>query len=155
MIDADGTPKVIEYNCRFGDPETQPIMMRMQSDLVDLCLAAMDGKLDQKETNWDPRPAVGIVLAAGGYPASYAKGDVISLPSDEGIDSKIFHAGTCNNADGDIVTAGGRVLCATALGNSVTEAQQHAYTLAKKVSWKGMFMRSDIAYRAIAREQGE
>jgi phosphoribosylamine--glycine ligase len=155
MIDADGTPKVIEYNCRFGDPETQPIMMRMQSDLVDLCLAAMDGKLDQKETKWDPRPAVGIVLAAGGYPASYAKGDVISLPSDEGIDSKIFHAGTCNNADGDIVTAGGRVLCATALGNSVTEAQQHAYTLAKKVSWKGMFMRSDIAYRAIAREQGE
>jgi phosphoribosylamine--glycine ligase len=155
MIDADGTPKVIEYNCRFGDPETQPIMMRMQSDLVDLCLAAMDGKLDQKETKWDPRPAVGIVLAAGGYPASYAKGDVISLPSNEGIDSKIFHAGTCNNADGDIVTAGGRVLCATALGNSVTEAQQHAYTLAKKVSWKGMFMRSDIAYRAIAREQGE
>jgi phosphoribosylamine--glycine ligase len=155
MIDADGTPKVIEYNCRFGDPETQPIMMRMQSDLVDLCLAAMDGKLDQKETKWDPRPAVGIVLAAGGYPASYSKGDVISLPSDEGIDSKIFHAGTCNNADGDIVTAGGRVLCATALGNSVTEAQQHAYTLAQKVSWKGMFMRSDIAHRAIAREQGE
>ena len=155
MIDADGTPKVIEYNCRFGDPETQPIMMRMQSDLVDLCLAAMDGKLDQKETQWDPRPAVGIVLAAGGYPASYGKGDVISLPSNEGMDSKIFHAGTANNAEGDIVTAGGRVLCATALGNSVTEAQKNAYTLANKVSWNGMFMRSDIAYRAIAREQGE
>jgi phosphoribosylamine--glycine ligase len=155
MIDADGTPKVIEYNCRFGDPETQPIMMRMQSDLVDLCLAAIDGNLDQKETHWDPRPAVGVVLAAGGYPASYGKGDVISLPTDEGTDSKIFHAGTSNNADGDIVTAGGRVLCATALGNSVTEAQQQAYILAKKVSWNGMFMRSDIAYRAIAREQGE
>jgi len=153
MIDADGTPKVIEYNCRFGDPETQPIMMRMQSDLVDLCLAAIDGKLDQKTTEWDPRPAVGIVLAAGGYPASYGKGDAISLPEDEGTDSKIFHAGTANNADGDIVTAGGRVLCATALGNSVTEAQQQAYVLAKKVSWNGMFMRSDIAYRAIAREQ--
>jgi phosphoribosylamine--glycine ligase len=93
------------------------------------------------------------VLAAGGYPASYGKGDVISLPADEGTDSKIFHAGTANNADGDIVTAGGRVLCATALGNSVTEAQQQAYVLAKKVSWNGMFMRSDIAYRAIAREQ--
>ncbi|OUS41228.1 phosphoribosylamine--glycine ligase [Oleispira antarctica] len=155
MIDADGTPKVIEYNCRFGDPETQPIMMRMQSDLADLCLAAIDGKLDQKETKWDPRPAVGVVLAAGGYPASYGKGDVISLPSDEGTDSKIFHAGTSNNAEGDIVTAGGRVLCATALGNSVTEAQQQAYALAKKVSWNGMFTRSDIAYRAIAREQGE
>jgi phosphoribosylamine--glycine ligase len=155
MIDADGTPKVIEYNCRFGDPETQPIMMRMQSDLVDLCLAAMEGKLDQKDTQWDPRPAVGIVLAAGGYPASYGKGDVIALPEDEGTDSKIFHAGTANNAEGDIVTAGGRVLCATALGNSVTEAQQQAYVLAKKVSWNGMFMRNDIAYRAIAREQGE
>ena len=155
MIDADGTPKVIEYNCRFGDPETQPIMMRMQSDLVDLCLAAMDGKLDQKNTQWDPRPAVGIVLAAGGYPASYNKGDVISLPSDEGLDSKIFHAGTSNNAEGDIVTAGGRVLCATALGNSVTDAQQRAYTLANKVSWNDMFMRSDIAYRAIAREQNK
>jgi len=126
MIDADGTPKVIEYNCRFGDPETQPIMMRMQSDLVDLCLAAIDGKLDQKTTEWDPRPAVGIVLAAGGYPASYGKGDAISLPEDEGTDSKIFHAGTANNADGDIVTAGGRVLCATALGNSVTEASEES-----------------------------
>jgi phosphoribosylamine--glycine ligase len=153
MIDNDGTPKVIEYNCRFGDPETQPIMMRMQSDLVDLCLAAIDGKLNKKETLWDPRPAVGVVLAAGGYPASYGKGDVISLPAAEGTDSKIFHAGTTNNAKGDIVTAGGRVLCATALGNSVTEAQQQAYVLANKVSWHGMFMRSDIAYRAIAREQ--
>lgn len=94
-------------------------------------------------------------MAAGGYPASYGKGDVIALPEDEGTDSKIFHAGTANNAEGDIVTAGGRVLCATALGNSVTEAQQQAYVLAKKVSWNGMFMRNDIAYRAIAREQGE
>lgn len=155
MIDADGTPKVIEYNCRFGDPETQPIMMRMQSDLVDLCLAAVDGQLDQKDTEWDPRPAVGIVLAAGGYPASYNKGDVISLPSNEGPDSKIFHAGTSTNSEGDIVTAGGRVLCATALGNSVTDAQQRAYTLANKISWNDMFMRSDIAYRAIAREQNK
>lgn len=153
MIDKDGTPKVIEYNCRFGDPETQPIMMRMESDLVDLCLAAIDAKLDQVESKWDPRASIGIVLAAGGYPAAYDKGDVISgLPQVEIEGEKVFHAGT-HNKDGDIVTNGGRVLCATALGNSVSEAQQRAYELAKQISWDGMFHRNDIGYRAIAREQ--
>ncbi|PLX65107.1 MAG: phosphoribosylamine--glycine ligase, partial [Vibrio alginolyticus] len=153
MIDKDGTPKVIEYNCRFGDPETQPIMMRMESDLVDLCLAAIDQKLDQVESKWDPRASIGIVLAAGGYPAAYNKGDVISgLPQVEIEGEKVFHAGT-ENKDGNIVTNGGRVLCATALGNSVSEAQQRAYELAKQISWDGMFHRSDIGYRAIAREQ--
>ncbi|AEH32048.1 phosphoribosylamine--glycine ligase [Vibrio anguillarum] len=153
MIDAQGTPKVIEYNCRFGDPETQPIMMRMQSDLVELCLAALEGKLDQVESKWDPRASIGIVLAAGGYPADYAKGDVISgLPTQEVAGEKIFHAGTSNQA-GEVVTNGGRVLCATALGNTVSQAQQRAYQLAKQVNWDGMFYRSDIGYRAIAREQ--
>lgn len=153
MIDAQGTPKVIEYNCRFGDPETQPIMMRMQSDLVELCLAALEGKLDQVESKWDPRASIGIVLAAGGYPADYAKGDVISgLPTQEVTGEKIFHAGTSDQA-GEVVTNGGRVLCATALGNTVSQAQQRAYQLAKQINWDGMFYRSDIGYRAIAREQ--
>ncbi|WP_406732169.1 phosphoribosylamine--glycine ligase [Vibrio scophthalmi] len=152
MIDSTGTPKVIEYNCRFGDPETQPIMMRMQSDMVELCLAAIDKKLDQVESKWDPRASIGIVLAAGGYPAAYGKGDVISgLPQLEVEGEKVFHAGTANR-DGEIVTNGGRVLCATALGNSVSEAQQRAYELAKQVSWNGVFFRSDIGYRAIERE---
>ncbi|PSV24312.1 MULTISPECIES: phosphoribosylamine--glycine ligase [unclassified Photobacterium] len=153
MIMSDGTPKVIEYNCRFGDPETQPIMLRMQSDLVELCLAAIDGKLDTVESKWDPRASIGVVLAAGGYPASYNKGDVISgLPQQEVAGEKVFHAGTTNN-QGDIVTNGGRVLCATAMGDTVLEAQQRAYTLAKQISWDGMFHRDDIGYRAIAREQ--
>ncbi len=155
MIDKDGTPKVIEYNCRFGDPETQPIMMRMQSDIVELCLAAVDKKLDQVESKWDPRASIGIVLAAGGYPAAYNKGDVISgLPQAEIEGEKVFHAGT-DNKDGEIVTNGGRVLCATALGHSVSEAQQRAYELAKQISWNGMFHRNDIGYRAIAREQSK
>ncbi len=153
MIDADGTPKVIEYNCRFGDPETQPIMMRMESDLVELCLMAIDEKLDEAESKWDPRASIGVVLAAGGYPADYEKGDVISLPTSETEGQKIFHAGTANNEAGDVVTNGGRVLCATALGNSVSEAQERAYALTKQVSWNGMFHRNDIGYRAIAREQ--
>ncbi|MCG9657569.1 MULTISPECIES: phosphoribosylamine--glycine ligase [Vibrio] len=155
MIDKDGTPKVIEYNCRFGDPETQPIMMRMQSDMVELCQAAIDKKLDQVESKWDPRASIGIVLAAGGYPASYNKGDVISgLPTTEVEGEKVFHAGTADK-DGNVVTNGGRVLCATALGNTVSEAQARAYELTKKISWDGMFHRNDIGYRAIAREQGE
>ncbi|WP_454441675.1 phosphoribosylamine--glycine ligase [Vibrio bathopelagicus] len=153
MIDADGTPKVIEYNCRFGDPETQPIMMRMESDLVELCLMAIDEKLDEAESKWDPRASIGVVLAAGGYPADYAKGDVISLPTSEVEGQKVFHAGTTNNETGDVVTNGGRVLCATALGNTVSEAQERAYALTKQVSWNGMFHRNDIGYRAIAREQ--
>lgn len=155
MIDKDGTPKVIEYNCRFGDPETQPIMMRMQSDMVELCQAAIDKKLDQVESKWDPRASIGIVLAAGGYPASYNKGDVISgLPTTEVEGEKVFHAGTADK-DGNVVTNGGRVLCATALGNTVSEAQARAYELTQKISWDGMFHRNDIGYRAIAREQGE
>ncbi|WP_373958998.1 phosphoribosylamine--glycine ligase [Vibrio gigantis] len=153
MIDADGTPKVIEYNCRFGDPETQPIMMRMESDLVELCLMAIDEKLDEAESKWDPRASIGVVLAAGGYPADYAKGDVISLPTSEVEGQKVFHAGTTNNEAGDVVTNGGRVLCATALGNTVSEAQERAYALTQQVSWNGMFHRNDIGYRAIAREQ--
>ncbi|TBW58508.1 phosphoribosylamine--glycine ligase [Marinobacter halodurans] len=152
MIDPDGAPKVIEFNCRFGDPETQPIMLRMQSDLAELCSAAVDGKLDQCESNWDPRASVGIVLAAGGYPGSYEKGKVISgLPESETEGEKVFHAGT--RLDGDhVVTSGGRVLCATALGESVTEAQKRAYELAGRIHWDGAFYRRDIAYRAIARE---
>ena len=159
MIMADGTPKVIEYNCRFGDPETQPIMLRMQSDLVDHCLAAINGELDTQQTTWDPRPSVGIVLAAGGYPSSYNKGDIISgLPdlspseSDALISEKVFHAGT-QKIDSNICTNGGRVLCATALGGTVLEAQQQAYKLASSISWNGMFFRDDIAWRAILREQ--
>lgn len=152
MIMADGTPKVIEYNCRFGDPETQPIMLRLQSSLVSLCEAALAGELDQAHANWDQRPSVGVVLAAGGYPGSYNKGDEINLPAEDESEGKIFHAGT-QTADGKVVTNGGRVLCATAMGDTVTEAQQNAYSLAKKVSWNGMFFRNDIAYRAIAREK--
>ncbi|WP_018276395.1 phosphoribosylamine--glycine ligase [Teredinibacter turnerae] len=152
MITADGTPKVIEYNCRFGDPETQPIMLRLKSDLVQLCQAALDKTLASHNTEWDDRPAVGVVLAAGGYPGSYRKGDVISgLGEGESADAKVFHAGT-SEADGKVVTNGGRVLCATALGNSVTEAQRNAYALAKHIDWNDVYMRTDIAYRAIARE---
>jgi phosphoribosylamine--glycine ligase len=155
MIDASGAPKVIEYNCRFGDPETQPIMLRMQSDIVAHCLAALEGKLDGETAQWDPRPSLGVVLAAAGYPADYPKGDVISLPENDGADRKVFHAGTKLDDAGNTVTAGGRVLCATALGNSVGEAQAQAYELIKQISWKGMFCRSDIGYRAIAREQAD
>jgi phosphoribosylamine--glycine ligase len=159
MIMADGTPKVIEYNCRFGDPETQPIMLRLQSDLVDHCLAALEGELDSQQTIWDPRPSVGIVLAAGGYPGSYNKGDIISglpnLDSNEAnalVCEKVFHAGT-QQIDSNICTNGGRVLCSTALGTSVFDAQQQAYKLASAISWNGMFFRDDIAWRAIQREQ--
>jgi phosphoribosylamine--glycine ligase len=155
MIDESGAPKVIEYNCRFGDPETQPIMLRMQSDMVAHCLAALEGKLDSETAQWDPRPSLGVVLAAAGYPADYPKGDVISLPENDGTDRKVFHAGTKLNEAGDVVTAGGRVLCATALGNTVSDAQAQAYELIKEISWNGMFCRSDIGYRAIAREQAD
>ena len=152
MVTADGTPKVLEFNCRFGDPETQPIMLRLKSSIVDLCLAAERKELDQIEAEWDPRAAVGVVLAAGGYPDSYAKGDVISLPASTASGSKIFHAGTATK-DGQVVTNGGRVLCATALGNSVTEAQQAAYALVDQISWQDMYCRRDIGHRAIGREQ--
>ena len=153
MIDSAGNPKVIEYNCRFGDPETQPIMMRLQSDLVEICQAALAGELASKTTEWDDRPAVGVVLAAGGYPGNYNKGDVISgLDGLETDTTKVFHAGT-SLKDGNVVTNGGRVLCATALGANVTEAQQNAYAVANKIDWKDVYKRNDIAYRAIEREQ--
>jgi len=152
MIDQDNTPKVIEYNCRFGDPETQPIMMRMQSDLVELCLAAINDGLAGKEAKFDPRPAVGVVLAAGGYPGSYHKGHIITGIPESTADSKTFHAGT-KEWDGDIKTAGGRVLCATAMGATVTEAQKAAYQAVNAIKWEGVQFRTDIAYRAIAREQ--
>ncbi len=152
MIMADGTPKVIEYNCRFGDPETQPIMLRLQSDLVALCQAACKGELAGTSIEFDPRASVGVVLAAGGYPGDYNKGDVISgLEIASEMEGKVFHAGTALK-DGQVVTSGGRVLCATALGNSVTEAQKTAYDLVKAIQWQDVYFRNDIAYRAIARE---
>jgi len=138
MIMSDGTPKVIEYNCRFGDPETQPIMLRLQSDLVELCQAAIDGKLNHCQSQWDRH---------------YHKGDVIcGLPQQEIAGEKVFHAGTCE-LDGQVVTNGGRVLCATAMGDTVQQAQQRAYQLAQQIDWDGMFYREDIGYRAINREQ--
>ena len=153
MISNDGTPKVIEYNCRFGDPETQPIMMRLQSDLAELCLAALDGKLNGTNAKWDTRAALGVVLAAGGYPESYAKGMSISGLEDCDTEScKTFHAGTVKS-DQEIVTSGGRVLCVTALGDTVTQAQQAAYRSLNKISWDKMYFRDDIGYRAIARER--
>ncbi|MBS3803493.1 MAG: phosphoribosylamine--glycine ligase [Oleiphilaceae bacterium] len=153
MIDPQGAPKVIEFNCRFGDPETQPIMLRMQSDMVELCQAATRGTLDRCQSLWDDRAAVGVVLAAGGYPGSYRKGDVIEgLPQQEAPGEKIFHAGT-RLEDEQVVTHGGRVLCATALGKTVTEARDRAYQLAGKVHWDGVYYRHDIAYRAISRER--
>ncbi|WP_313008441.1 phosphoribosylamine--glycine ligase [Stutzerimonas nitrititolerans] len=156
MIDKSGTPKVIEFNCRFGDPETQPIMMRLESSLVLLVEAALAKALGKVEATWDPRPTVGVVLAAGGYPGDYTKGDVIDgLDEAAQLDGKVFHAGTALNPAGQVVTAGGRVLCATAIGASVSEAQQAAYRLAEKIRWSGSFYRKDIGYRAIAREQGE
>ena len=153
MITPNGSPKVIEYNCRLGDPETQPILMRLKSDLVQLCLAATKGQLDQQDSQWDERAALGVVMAAGGYPDKYRKGDVIQ--GLDGLDSdvrKVFHAGT-REQDGQVVTSGGRVLCATALGNTVAEAQANAYSAVKAIHWDGACYRTDIGFRAIAREQ--
>jgi phosphoribosylamine--glycine ligase len=153
MIESDGTPKVLEYNCRFGDPETQPIMLRLKSDLVALCLLAIDGGLQQAQAEWDQRAALGVVLAAGGYPGDYDKGQVISgLPEHDGTDSKVFHAGTTLQ-DGQVVTNGGRVLCATALGESVSQAQANAYELLAGIHWNGLYYRRDIGHRAVARER--
>ncbi|NIA91253.1 phosphoribosylamine--glycine ligase [Rahnella aceris] len=155
MISADGQPKVIEFNCRFGDPETQPIMLRLRSDLVDLCLAGAEGRLGDKTSEWDPRPSLGVVLAAGGYPADYKTGDVIhGLPLEEVPDGKVFHAGT-RLQDERVVTNGGRVLCVTALGKTVEAAQARAYDLAKDIHWEGSFCRKDIGYRAIDRERNQ
>jgi len=153
MIDKQGNPKVIEFNCRFGDPETQPIMLRMKSDLVELCLAACEGKLDEKTSEWDDRASLGVVIAAGGYPGNYRTGDVIHGLPLESVGGKVFHAGTTLADDDQVLTSGGRVLCATALGNTVAEAQKNAYTLMADIHWDGSFSRQDIGYRAIAREE--
>ncbi len=154
MIMPDGSAKVIEFNCRFGDPETQPIMLRLQSDLIAHCLAAVAGELDKEEAQWDVRMALGVVMASAGYPNDYTTGAPITgLSTPHDSTSKVFHAGTAVDAEEHVITAGGRVLCATALGATVSEAQQQAYALAKKISWDGCFYRSDIGYRAIAREQ--
>ena len=154
MIDKAGNPQIIEYNCRFGDPETQPILLRLESSLVLLVEAAMAEALDKVEAQWDPRPSLGVVMASGGYPADdYLKGQVISgLDAAAKLDGKVFHAGTSLQGD-TIINTGGRVLCATALGDTVAEAQANAYALAKPISWKGCFYRKDIGYRAVEREQ--
>lgn len=152
MIDPNGQPSVVEFNCRFGDPEAQPVMMRLQSDLSALCLQALSGELDTASAEWDARPAVGVVLAAGGYPDSYAKGtEIKGLDDAKGDSRKVFHAGT-RMSEGKVLTNGGRVLCATALGDSVAAAQASAYELVNHISWDKLYFRTDIAYRAIARE---
>jgi phosphoribosylamine--glycine ligase len=154
MIGADNVPKVLEFNCRCGDPETQPIMLRLRSDLVELCMAAIAGRLDQITADWDPQIAVGVVLAAGGYPERYARGHVITgLPQGPMLESKVFHAGTALREDGKIITNGGRVLCVTALGSTVTEAQSRAYALVDTIHWPDQYYRKDIGYRAKVREQ--
>ena len=153
MVADDGTPNVLEFNCRFGDPETQPVLSRLQSDLVELCEAALDGKLDQVTCDWDPRPAVGVVLAAAGYPESPRKGDAITgLDTAAQLPGKVFHAGTTLR-NGTLETNGGRVMCAVGLGNTVREAQQAAYALVDVVNYADKLVRRDIGYRAIAREE--
>ena len=152
MITEEGVPKVLEFNCRFGDPETQPILMRLTSSLVELCEAAVAGRLDQVSATWDPRAALGVVMAAGGYPASYNKGDAISGLDTRTAGVEVFHAGTQLH-DEQVVTAGGRVLCVTALGESVAEAQQRAYIQVKQIQWPHVYYRNDIGHRAVAREQ--
>ena len=153
MMADDGTPNVLEFNCRFGDPETQPVLSRLQSDLVELCEAGLDGKLDQVTCDWDPRPAVGVVLAAAGYPESPRKGDAITgLDTAAKLPGKVFHAGTALQGE-TLVTSGGRVMCAVGLGNTVREAQQAAYALVDVVDYAGKLVRRDIGYRAIAREE--
>ncbi|SOT93952.1 phosphoribosylamine--glycine ligase [Xanthomonas arboricola] len=154
MIDAHGAPKVIEFNVRFGDPETQPVMLRLQSDLVDLLDAAIDGKLDNTQAQWDPRPSLGVVIAAKPYPEAPITGEVISGLDAVPATAKVFHAGTALNANGEVVSAGGRVLCVAALGHTVRDAQRNAYAGLQPIHWASAFQRSDIGWRAIAREQG-
>jgi phosphoribosylamine--glycine ligase len=149
MIDQQGSIKVLEYNCRFGDPETQPIMMRLQSDLVELCLAACNGSLSGESAEWDPRSSLGVVLAANGYPDAYAKGEIISDIPKENENGKVFHAGTGLDKDGNIVSSGGRVLCAVALGEDIATAQSSAYELVRQINWDGAYYRSDIGFKAI------
>jgi len=153
MIGPDGTPKVLEFNCRFGDPETQPIMMRLKSDLVTLCEAALDHKLNKVSAEWDGRAAVGVVLAAEGYPGEYRKGDTVAgLPMFPNDHVKVFHAGT-EEKDGKVLTTGGRVLTVTALGDSVADARLRAYHIAESIRWPGRFFRKDIGWRAVQREE--
>ena len=152
MIMADGTPRVIEFNCRMGDPETQPIMARLKSDLVDICLSTLEGDLGERDAVWDTRAALGVVMAAGGYPASYAKGKVISgLDDADSNTQKVFHAGTTTDGD-NVVTSGGRVLCVVGLGETVAEAARDAYDAVDKIDWEDVYLRRDIGHRAIARE---
>ena len=152
MITGDGQPKVIEYNVRFGDPETQPIMLRLKSDLISLREAALDGQLDQVKADWDARAALGVVMAAGGYPGVYEKHKPISgLAGADSSEVKVFHAGTVRK-NGQVLTNGGRVLCVTALGKTVSEAQQKAYAQITQIHWDAAYYRRDIGYRAIARE---
>ncbi len=152
MIAPDGTPNVLEFNCRFGDPEAQPILMRLESDLIDLCEAAIESRLDRLDVRWDPRAALGVVMAAGGYPEAYRQGDAIQgLERAAALPGKIFHAGTAR-ADGKVVTAGGRVLCAVALGDSIKDAQRQAYQLVHAIHWNLVQYRLDIGHRAIARK---
>ena len=156
MIGADGAPKVIEFNVRFGDPETQPVMLRLESDLVELLEAAIDGRLDQASAYWNPQCSLGVVMAAAHYPGSPQTGDVIhGLDAELPSDAKVFHAGTGFDGEGNVVTSGGRVLCATALGNTVADAQRVAYVAVERIGWEGEFHRSDIGWRAIERERAE
>ena len=150
MIDSEGSPRVVEFNCRFGDPETQPIMMRLQSDLVELIEAALDGHLDRAAARWDPRVALGVVLAADGYPGAYAKGEELGTLPTGSAEGKLFHAGTRLD-DGRILSNGGRVLCATALGIDIAEARTAAYALVEQVTWPGKHYRTDIGHRALSR----
>ncbi|MGB3392635.1 MAG: phosphoribosylamine--glycine ligase [Stenotrophomonas sp.] len=152
MIDTHGAPKVIEFNVRFGDPETQPVMLRLQSDLVDLLEKAIDGALAGVEAQWDRRPSLGVVMAAKPYPETPVSGDVISGLGEVPGSAKVFHAGTALDTAGNVVSAGGRVLCVAALGDSVSDAQQHAYAGVDKIHWANEFHRNDIGWRAIARE---
>ncbi|HEU4626104.1 MAG TPA: phosphoribosylamine--glycine ligase [Steroidobacteraceae bacterium] len=155
MVAPDGTPNVLEFNCRFGDPETQPIMMRLESDLTELIEAALEGRLDQVQAKWDSRAALGVVLAASGYPDSVRRGDVIEgLDAAAKLPGKVFHAGTKVDDQGRIVTNGGRVLCCVGLGATVREAQREAYALADAIHWLGIQYRRDIGYRAVERERG-
>jgi phosphoribosylamine--glycine ligase len=155
MIDRHGVPKVLEFNCRFGDPETQPVMLRLRSDMVALVEAALDGELDAIDAEWDPRASLGVVMAAGGYPGPYHQGDVIEgLPTVSETDRMVFHAGTALK-DSHVVTSGGRVLCVTALGDTVSEAQRRAYEVVRQIRWNGVQYRTDIGFRAIARESDE
>jgi phosphoribosylamine--glycine ligase len=152
MIDADGAPKVLEFNVRFGDPETQPVMCRLRSDLVELCNQAIDGRLDQAVVDWDERAALGVVLAAGGYPDAYRKGDAIQgLPGKDDTACKVFHAGT-RNEGGTVVTDGGRVLCVCALGATIAAAREQAYACVEQIHWPDVYYRTDIGYRALERE---